>query len=299
MMRLSGTLPILLTILGLTLQAVHAANLFGIAYSPYQPTSQTCLPASEIDKDFNNITLYTKRIRTYGFDCPDSMRRIFELSRDRNVELFLGIWIEKGKDTEWEASLQTMLRLLKEVPGAKVYAISVGNEALLFGKTTADDIVAKIRRVKWEVQTNLTMNIPVTYVDVPGNQSLPTNVLNESDIIALNLHPFWWGYSNVTVGINEVFNQMDFFKRIYPSKRVVCAETGWPSAGDPRATEKLQYDYNRSFMERANARQLEYFMFEMFDARWKSWVPPNHVEHNWGYWTADRKPKPMLVALPY
>ncbi|KAJ3065176.1 hypothetical protein HK102_008006 [Quaeritorhiza haematococci] len=297
MTRFLSTLLVLFSILAF--QGVRAANFFGMAYSPYYPTYQGCLPASEIDKDFDIITRYTNRIRTYGFDCPDSMRRIFELSRDRNVELFLGIWIEKNLEHEWEASLQTMLTLLKEVPGAKIYAISVGNEALLFGKTTAESVVQKIWRVKWEVQTNLGMNIPVTYVDIPGDGPMPESVIEASDLIALNLHPFWWGYHDITAGIEEVAKHVQAFKEKYPYKRVVCAETGWPSGGDPRATEQAQYDFVRGFMEKGNALGLEYFMFEMFDANWKTHFQADHPEHHWGYWTSDRQPKRMLVEAPY
>ncbi|KAJ3055471.1 hypothetical protein HK102_011336, partial [Quaeritorhiza haematococci] len=117
------------------------ADFFGMAYSPYHPSCQVCLAPEEIDFDFDILSRYTSRIRTYGFDCKDAMRHIFELSASKNVELFLGLWIEN--DEQWEGELQTMLELIREVKGAKIYAISVGNEAILVQKQTAEQVVQK------------------------------------------------------------------------------------------------------------------------------------------------------------
>ncbi len=91
----------------------------------------------------------------------------------------------------------------------------------------------------------------------------------------------------------------------FPGKRIVIAETGWPSEGrtrnQARASVANQATYLRRFLKLAEEEGYDYFLMEAFDQPWKQSIE-GAVGAYWGIFDVARQPKfPLdqsIVKIP-
>ena len=110
-----------------------------------------------------------------------------------------------------------------------IKALIVGNEALLRGELSEDDIWAYLD----EVQKR--SGLPATYADVWEFWLEHPELAAATDFVTVHILPYW---ENDPVAAEQVGAHLrDVMRRVgevFPGKEILIGEIGWPSAGRMR-----------------------------------------------------------------
>ena len=263
--------------------------LKGVCYSPFRdnqsPETGNFPSLNEISEDLNIIEKYAENIRTYGNDNV-----LFEIPRlcdEKNIRIDVGAWLSRDYSFNNE-SINNLIQIANS--GYKsVKGLIVGSETLLRNDLTKAELISYINQVK-----NST-SIPVTTAEGwyfwLNNRDLADYV----DYLTVHIHPYWEGVS-IDNAVSFVIEKYNLVKSTYPDKRVVIGETGWPSGGAINKasipSEENQVRFVREFRDAAARNNIDYFIFEMFDEKWKEKY--GEVEGHWGIFYSSREIKPLL-----
>jgi GPH family glycoside/pentoside/hexuronide:cation symporter len=259
-------------------------GLFGLCFSPYiegQDTSDT-LTKQQIDRRFNIIKPYTKTIRS--FSCTNGNEYIPKVTKRNNLNTMVGASTGSDKSAN-EVELQTLIQLAKD---GYVDTAVVGNEVLLRGELSVEEVIEYIKRVKKEVP-----NVQVGYVDSYFIFNQHPELIEACDVILINCYPFWEG-CDVDVSPAYTRYMYKMVKDIAKGKEVIITETGWPSDGEnrdqayPSSLNAMKYFINiNNWVQKEN---IKLFYFSSFDEEWKI-HHEGDVGQTWGIWNEDEKLK--------
>ena len=301
-----ATLPYLLGITAAALISVCVWKLLGapvnivdapagkvhcISYTPYRggespfDHSFRAEPAN-IDADLAQLSKVSDCVRLYSVDL--GLDAAVPLAAKHHMQVLLGIWIGYN-----EAYNQRQLAKAIEVAKANpqtVRAIIVGNEVLLRGEQTPEDLLRYIDEVK------KATGLPVTYADVTHFWlNAPPALANAVDFITIHILPYWEDKpTSAKRGVAYLDQVRAEVAEHFPGKRIFIGETGFPSAGRDReaAVPSIisQARYLREFAAYADTHDLDYNLIEAYDQPWKR-AQEGTVGGAWGIFTADRQPK--------
>ncbi len=143
-----------------------------------------------------------------------------------------------------------------------------------------------IKKVKGAVR------VPVTTGEIwniwRDNPDLASNV----DFIAAHVLPYWENFRS-DQAVDQAVDRYNLLRNLFPGKRIVIAEFGWPSQGynlrnaDPGPFQQALT--LRNFVSRAEAIGMEYNIVEAIDQPWKYFE--GGVGPYWGILNASREPK--------
>ncbi len=282
--------------------------LASISYSPYarsqHPDEGDRPTAAQIRADLKLIAPYARAIRTYS--STGGVEQVPAIAAEFGLKVAVGIWIDKNEARN-EREIQSALDLARH--HTNVTAIVVGNETILRGDKTFDQLIELIRRVKRvspvPVTTGETWDV---WLGVKGPDATPElakefaekapQLASTVDFIAAHVLPYWQGLP-ASKAVDEAISRYDQLRRAYPGKRIVIAEFGWPSAGynfqgaDPGRAE--QATVLRDFTARAEAYGIDYNLVEAFDQPWKT--NEGSVGAYWGVFDASRQAKFAWTGL--
>ncbi len=185
----------------------------------------------------------------------------------------------------------------------------LATSSILRDDLKVDDLIDIIKRVKRQVP------VPVTtgethdvwrglYTPVAGDSEedakkkqreradAASQLAANVDYIAAHILPYWDGRP-VRQAVDFTITTYDELRRIYPGKRIVIAEFGWPSAGynmhdaDPGRIEQAMVI--RDFIARAEAYGIEYNIIEAIDQPHKT--NEGGVGAYWGLFDSSRDAK--------
>ena len=259
-----------------------ATPLHGLCFSPYvddqSPGNPAQIPRSQITERLGIVAPYTTWIRTYG--CDGGLEEIPALAKSLNKSTAVGVWLGPD-DAANQRQIGTLLALAKN--GSVDIAV-IGNEAVYGGHLTAANLTGYLRAGRSQVPgVNVTTAEPLSiWKDHP-------ELVDEVDVIFVNLYPFWNGIpiDNAIANIDGEYHVMTGLAK---GKKVVIAETGWPSAGNPNRQVVPSLEnarrYYREFTSWADNNSVDYFYFEAFDEDWKG-AGPEDVEGHWGLWDSS------------
>jgi GPH family glycoside/pentoside/hexuronide:cation symporter len=260
-------------------------NLHGLCFSPYVEGQETgdILSEEQIHRRMEIIMPHTEWIRS--FSCTEGNELIPRIAHEKGLKTMVGAWISEDKDRN-EEEIKALVALAKE---GLVDIAAVGNEVLLRNELSEQEIINYIERVK----TLLPDDIPVGYVDAYYQFMERPGLVNACDIIPINCYPFWEGADND--------HAMLFLEQMYQlsmevagSKKVIVAETGWPSAGqNVEAAEPSEENAMKYFINAQNwakEHDIELFYFSSFDESWKVYHE-GEVGTRWGLWDKYEQPK--------
>ena len=173
----------------------------------------------------------------------------------------------------------------------------MGSEVLLRGDLTEQDLLAYMARVRAAVPTDIAVTTADTYSTLMAHPV----VLNASDVVFANFHPYWEGLAieQAMMAINARWSEL---VSAAGGKRIVISEIGWPSGG-PAFGAALPTPENaaRFFLEAttwARATGVEPFWFSAADEAWKASTAEGEVGRHWGLWLADGSTlKPGMQAV--
>jgi glucan 1,3-beta-glucosidase len=260
------------------------AGMHGIGFSAYEEGQKPgeIITEKQIRRRLEIIQPYTKWVRS--FSCTEGNELIPKIAKELGMKTLVGAWL--GHDDKInEQEVENLIKISKE---GYVDIAAVGNEVMLRGDLTEDELIAFINRVKQAIP-----GIPVGYVDAYFEFEVKPRITAVCDVVLANCYPYWEGchidYS--LLYMKEMYNKA---MRAANGKPVIISETGWPSQGTnfgaamPSDENFMKYFINTQKWSAEDG--IEIFYFSSFDESWKVGAEGD-VGAYWGLWDKDEKLK--------
>ncbi len=224
-------------------------QLASVSYAPFvnsrHPDYGDRPTAEQIRADLKARAPYTRAIRTYSSTGGGEL--VPPIAAEFGLKVTVGAWIDKNQDRN-EREIRSALKLARH--NSNVNAIVVGNETMLRTETSADDLIKLIKRVK------RASPVPVTTGEIWSAWIDHPELVSAVDFIAAHILPYWSGL-DASHAVDSTIETYDQLRRLYPGKRIVIAEFGWPSAGynfrNANPGRMQQAAMIRDFVSRAEA----------------------------------------------
>jgi len=259
---------------------ILANKVHGISYSPYidGQSPGTDISQEQILDRLNIIKSHTNWIRT--FSCIEGNQETPRIAHENGLKTMVGVGIGEDKE-ENELEFANAIEIAK---AGYANILAVGNEVLLRGDISEDELIDYIHRAKEAVPY-----VQVGYVDAYFLFENHPRVADACDLLLINCYPFW----EYTPAEYALFHMKDMYQRavnVANGKKVVISETGWPNIGTPYGgsipspQNALEYFINASLW--VEKEDIEMFYFSSFDESWKV-GDEGDVGAYWGLWDKD------------
>jgi exo-beta-1,3-glucanase (GH17 family) len=263
-------------------------KLYCVSYAPFRDTQSPLtppieIPPAQIDDDLAKLSQVTDCVRTYAIEF--GLDRIAEIAKRHGMKVIQGIWLS-GDPEKSRVEIETALRLAKQFPDV-IRALVVGNEVLLRGEMTAQDLAATIRNVKSQT------SVPVTYADVWEFWLRYRDVYDAVDFVTIHILPYW---EDFPISAQGSVAHLDSIRRkvaaAFPNKEILIGETGFPSAGRMREGAKPspsnQAKVIHEIIALSKRDNFRVSVIEAFDQPWKRRLEGT-VGGHWGLFDADSR----------
>jgi cellulose synthase/poly-beta-1,6-N-acetylglucosamine synthase-like glycosyltransferase/exo-beta-1,3-glucanase (GH17 family) len=164
--------------------------------------------------------------------------------------------------------------------------VSKAEETRVKEKINVGRLIKAIKEVKRQV------SVPVTTGEIWSVWRDHPELVAAVDYIAVHILPYWEGAPDQSA-VDAAIGGYHQLRQMYPGKRIVIAEFGWPSNGynfkqaHPGHFEQAQVI--RDFVARANAIGIDYNIIEAFDQPWK--ISEGSVGAYWGLFNDSMQQK--------
>jgi exo-beta-1,3-glucanase (GH17 family)/cellulose synthase/poly-beta-1,6-N-acetylglucosamine synthase-like glycosyltransferase len=271
----------------------------GISYTPshlFGQRDHDWTSPEQIDRDMAQISQITGHIRTYT--VSNGLDKVPEIARGYGLTVTLGIAIGSDLDAN-EKELQTGIDVA--LTNRRVIdRVIVGNEAVMRGDVTVDQLNDYIKRVRDALPNRIKVSTAEPWSTWLLNPELGQNI----DFVTVHLLPYWEGVPLKTA-LNSLPRWFDLVQQEFPDKNIVIGETGWPSQGRmhrlAEASLANEAYYIRNFVRFAQEKGYDYYLIEAYDQPWKG-RDEGSVGAYWGLFDASGVPKfafsGMLRAFP-
>jgi exo-beta-1,3-glucanase (GH17 family) len=247
------------------------AKIHGICFSPYVEGQGpgTELAEAQIRERLAFVQPYVRCVRT--FSCKEGHELIPHIAAENGLKTMVGVWLDSNRE-ENEKELANAIEVAR---AGHADILAVGNEVLLRGDLSEDELIDYIKRARQAVP-----GVDIGYVDA---------------YFEFASHPrvFWEGC--------PAEHSLLYMKEMYRiavhaanGKKVIIAETGWPNVGTsekgavPSVDNAIKYFINT--YQWAEEDGIEIFYFSSFDETWKV-DAEGDVGAYWGLWDKDGKLK--------
>ncbi len=261
-----------------------SSQVHGLCFSPYlkEQIIGDVLSEAQIRQRMEIIQPYTKWVRS--FSCTEGNELIPKIAREYGLKTIAGAWIGNDKEAN-EREIDSLIALAK---AGQADIVAVGNEVLLRGELSKEELIAYIQRVKKALP-----NIPVGCVDTYHQFIEHPELVDICDVILANCYPFWEGY-DIAQSSTYLQKMYAFIKTIAKDKKVIITETGWPSEGEPiNQAVPAKVNVMKYFIDLNNwskQQGIEIFYFSSFDEAWKV-RHEGDIGQSWGIWDKFEKIK--------
>jgi GPH family glycoside/pentoside/hexuronide:cation symporter len=252
-------------------------KIHGLCFSPYEESQDIgdALSKAQIARRMEIVAPYTKWIRS--FSTLEGNELIPGVAKSNGLKSIVGAWIGYDK----EANEREISALIKLGQNINLDIVAVGNEAILRGDLTEEDVIAYINRVRKALP-----NVQVGYADAYFQFVERPKLVQACDVILANCYPFWEGCSveNAATYLQQMYAVL---QGVAQGKRIIISETGWPSDGSsiksavPSKLNAMKYFINIHEWQKTN--NIELFYFSSFDESWKI-HQEGDVGARWGIW---------------
>jgi exo-beta-1,3-glucanase (GH17 family) len=283
---LAGIDSSLLTVkeLKLIVRGILDSKIHGISFSPYVEGQGPGVELGEeqIRDRLAVIQPYVNWVRT--FSCTEGNELIPAIAAENGLKSMVGVWLSDDK----QQNEKEIINAIAVAQAGHADILAVGNEVLLRGDLSEDELLEYIQRVKQAVP-----DVDVGYVDAYFLFVDHPRVTDACDVILANCYPFWEGCpaDHSLLYMKEMFRRV---QRVAKGKKVIISETGWPNVGS--ATKGAVPSYENAIRYFINTYQWaeedghEIFYFSAFDESWKV-DKEGDVGAFWGLWDKDARKK--------
>lgn len=286
-----------------------------LAYEPHRPPFAGREPSlEELDSDLRLIANIAKKVRVYS--ALDHLAAVPGLAERYNLDITLGVWLNDERDAAGNVIAEIRKTNQEEIDAAiklvrehwNVRELLIGNETLLRSRVAFPDIkdpatgetkpspeayrqmhdlIDYIRQAK--AQTTKQVSTSEAWLE----WTLFPDLVKEVDFITTHNLPFW-EQQRADNAVDYALDKYDLLRSLYPGKRVLIGEFGWPSQGYNRMAAipnpLKQAQVLREFLIEAERRGIEYNIVEAFDQPWKTFEASNAGPY-WGIYDVGRRPK--------
>ena len=266
-------------------------KLYCLSYAPFRGSQTpldlaTHISAAQIEDDLSQLAKITDCVRTYSVDF--GLDQIAGIAARHGLQVIQGLWLSSHAERN-RFQIETAVALANRYPGT-VRAVVVGNEVLLRGEMSAEDLAATMRAVKARVA------VPVTYADVWEFWLRNRDVAAAADFITIHILPYW---EDFPIPAHTAAAHVESIRRrmvdAFPGKEVIIGEVGWPSAGRMREgalpSPANQARVIQDVLALAKRENFRVNVIEAFDEPWKRALEGT-VGGHWGLLDdATRAPK--------
>ena len=263
---------------------ILAAKIHGICFSPYIEGQG---PGTEIDEAQIRERLAFVRPHVNwvrSFSCKEGHELIPRIAVENGLKTMVGVWLDDDREQN-EVELANAIEIA-EAGHADILA--VGNEVLLRGDLSEDELIAYMNRVK-----RAAPGVDVAYVDAYFEIVDHPRVTEVCDVILANCYPFWEGCP----AEHALLYMKEMYRRAVHAangKKVIISETGWPNVGTAEKGAVPSFEnaikYFIDTYKWAEEDGIEIFYFSSFDENWKVGAEGD-VGAYWGIWDKDGKCK--------
>ena len=266
------------------LRKILDAKIHGLSYSPYVEGQGpgTQIGAEQIAERLAFISPYTNNIRT--FSCSEGNELIPAIAKEAGLGTMVGVWLDDNREQN-EIEMANAIEIAK---AGHADILGVGNEVLLRGDLTEDEILDYIRRAKEGAP-----GVPVGYVDAYFEFNDHPRIADACDVILANCYPFWEGCpaEHALLYMKEMYRRAQHAAK---GKPVIISETGWPNIGTAEGgavpSEVNAIKYFIDTYRWAEEEGIEIYWFSSFDEAWKV-DKEGDVGAYWGLFDKDGNPK--------
>ncbi|HZC56967.1 MAG TPA: glycosyltransferase [Xanthobacteraceae bacterium] len=260
-------------------------QLASVSYYPFRytddPKNALRPTAEQIRADLKAIAPFTRVVRTYS--STDGSELVPPIAAEFGLKVTVGAWLSRDPESN-EREIQAALKLANH--NSNVNAIVVGNETLLREDMSVDELIKRIQTVK------RSSPVPVTTAEIWTVWRDNPKLVSAVDFVAAHILPYWEG-ADASRALDRSIEFYDQLRQMYPGKRIVIAEFGWPSAGynyhDANPGRIEQARVIRDFVNWATAYGIDYNIIDAIDQPGKS--AEGGVGPYWGLFDASLQPK--------
>ena len=195
------------------------AKIHGLSFSPYVEGQGpgTQIGEAQIRERLAIIQPYVRWIRT--FSCSEGNELIPAIARENGLKTMVGVWLDGNKEQN-EVELANAIDIAN---AGHADILGVGNEVLLRGDLTEDELIDYIERAREGAP-----GVPVGYVDAYFEFEVHPRITAACDVILANCYPFWEGCpaEHALLYMKEMYRRA---QRAANGKPVIISETGWPN----------------------------------------------------------------------
>jgi glucan 1,3-beta-glucosidase len=259
-----------------------------LSYAPFRGMQSplhggTHIPPAQIEDDLTRLKATTDCVRTYSMEL--GLDHVPEVARRLGMKVIQGLWLSNKPDRNRQ-EVDAVVALAKRYPDV-IQAIVVGNEVLLRGELSGENVAAFLREVKSRVA------IPVTYADVWEFWERHRELASVVDFVTIHILPYWEDFPiPAAQAAAHVESIREKVAKSFPGKEILIGETGWPSAGRMREGARPSLVNQALVLQEvlAVARRMGYRvnLIEAFDQPWKRQLEGT-VGGYWGIFDADTR----------
>jgi exo-beta-1,3-glucanase (GH17 family) len=266
-----------------------AASVASVSFSPYRrsenPLERVSPTPDEISADLVDLAGRVDSVRTYtSLEGLDAVPRF---ARPLGIKVVQSAWLGRDPDVN-EREIRSLIELANRYPDV-IRRVIVGNEVLLRRDLTREQLAGYIRRVKAAIKQ------PVSYADVWEFWLKNPQLAPEVDYITIHILPYW---EDQPIPIDHAIEHVKAIyakvAAVFPGKKILIGEVGWPSAGRMREGAKPslvnQARFVRGMARLGRSEGLDYNIVEAFDQPWKRALEGT-VGGHWGLLDAEREAK--------
>lgn len=258
-------------------RALLDAGIHGISFSPYLDGQRPGIDISEdqIRDRMAIIRPHTRWIRT--FSCTEGNAASARIAHEMGLKTMVGVEL-CGDRTKNDEELEAGLEIAR---AGHADILAVGNEVLLRGDLSSDEVVAYIQRARESAP-----GVTISYVDAYFLFENHPNVAEACDVLLINCYPFW-ERCPLEYSLPYMQEMVRRTQAVAGGKKIIISETGWPSVGTPYGGaipgEENALAYFVQAYEWAAREGIEIFYFSSFDEKWKTGAEGD-VGSSWGLW---------------
>jgi glucan 1,3-beta-glucosidase len=268
-----------------------------VSYAPFRRgqsplIATTRIEPFQIEEDLAQLARLADCVRTYSVEF--GLDRVPEVAGKHGLKVMQGLWLS-GEPQKNRAEIEAVVALANKYP-AVIRSVVVGNEVLLRGEMSANNLAATLREVKSRVP------VPVTYADVWEFWLRNRTLADAADFITIHILPYWEDFP-IAAGIAaaHVGSIRRHVVEAFPGKEVMIGEVGWPSAGRMRegALPSLvnQARVVQEVLALSRREKFNVNVIEAYDQSWKRALEGT-VGGHWGLIDETRRELKFEWAAP-
>jgi len=197
-----------------------------LSFSPFtrdqNPVSGHTVTQEQIAADVAAAAQWAKGIRTYAVTGGLELVPL-ETVKIPRFRLTLGAWIDR-EEARTRTEIETAIKIANA--NRSVVTVMVGNETLLREDRTPEEMIGFVREVRRRVKANTRVTTAEPWHVWAKYPELAAAV----DFISVHILPYWEEIP-AEQAVAHTFARYDELKKLYPNKKIVIAEFGWPSQG--------------------------------------------------------------------